>query len=134
MNTTTDTAQEFLQLVEDSLVQAKKAYSELQKERTERIRLEKIASDAQAATKCIVDDVVNILLDKNFIEDTEFEKYASILLDQPDKVKTAVNQLMKFSIPSSEEGRGIPKQASYGDRSEVSDESDAWQRVLEEGA
>ena len=134
MNSNPDTAQEFLQLVEDSLVQAKKAYNELQKEREERVRLEKVASEAQHATKRIIDDVVNMLVDQNFIENTEFEKYATILVEHPDKVQTAVKQLIRFSIPSSEEGVGIPKQASSEKNGEIQVEDDLWKRVVEEGA
>lgn len=130
-------AEELLQLVEESLEQAKQAYRELEEERGERIRLEKVASTARDSHKVIVNDLVTMMVDDGYIEEDLREKFASDLSEDPSKVLNVVNRLITISaapVPL-QEGRGIPKRASEIEEStDDSAEEQAWLRVLAEGA
>lgn len=130
-----ETLQDLIQLVEDSLAQAKQAYIELEQERNSRIRLEKVASERQAAPKVdrdLVNQTVNALVRHDYLDREQMDKFAAELEARPENALKLVNRLLEISAPSYTEGRGIPKQA--GESPVVSDEDAIWLRVIHEGA
>lgn len=129
-----DTTEEFLQLIEDSLEQAKQAYNELQEERKERVRLEKIASEVKTSNEKIIKDLVDLLIDEDYIDHREKNAFIADLKEEPERVSRIMVRLVENSAPisSSGEGRGIPKQAS--ERDDQYPESDLWTKVITEGA
>lgn len=129
------TVQELLTLVEDSLKQAKQAYSELAQEREEKIRLEKIASEPKTIDKDLVDRTVSMLVRYDFLDESHQEKFASELASKPENALKLVSRLLEISASASySEGRGIPKQASTQQPDSTTEDTSAWLKVVQEGA
>lgn len=129
-----NTVQELFQLVEDSLSQAKQAYTELAKERAEKVRLEKVASVQTPVDTKLVNKTVNLLVRHNYLGEEQQEKFAAELAAHPENALKLVNRLVELSAPSYSEGRGIPKQASTHDNGELAEDDFAWFKVVSEGA
>ena len=128
------TVNELFELVEDSLRQAKQAYTELATERSEKVRLEKVASDARRIDMSLVNQTVGLLVRHNYLDESNQEKFASELAARPENALRLVNRLVEISAPNLlNEGRGVPKQASARD-AEPTEEDLVWSRVLKEGA
>lgn len=130
----TDTVQELFQLVEDSLTHAKQAYTELAKEREEKVRLEKVANEHRRIDSNLVDRTVSLLVRNNYLDKDQQEKFAAELASHPENALKLVNRLVEISAPAYSEGRGIPKQASTHDAQEFSEDNSAWLRVINDGA
>lgn len=126
---------ELLQLVEDSLEQAKSAYAELASERQEKTRLEKIASTRSAVDPAAVRETVDLLVEHNYIDEGVREKLAAEICANPANVLRFTNRLIQISVPAYSEGRGVPKEASFAGRgTSSSDENSLWQKCVTSGA
>lgn len=129
-----DTVQELFQLVEDSLSQAKQAYTELAEEREAKVRLEKVANENRRIDSSLVDRTVKLLVRNNYLEEDQQEKFAAELASHPENALKLVNRLVEISAPVYSEGRGIPKQASAEYTDEFTEDNSGWLRVVNEGA
>lgn len=129
-----DTVQELFQLVEDSLTQAKQAYTELAKEREEKVRLEKVANARVPVDNSLVNRTVNILVRHNYLDEEQREKFAAELAARPENALKLLNRVIEISAPPYSEGRGIPKQASEESTQDTSEDNSAWLRVINDGA
>jgi len=112
------------------------ALDEAKKAKEELVDLQKVASVHEQALKNITD----CLRDAGWLDEDNYEKFASEILDSPDFAAATVKRILTFSASPYEEGQGIPKGASEDD--EPSDpaaalraaEEAAWKKVATEGA
>lgn len=132
---TSEAAEELLSLVEDSLLQAKKAYAELRVMQDSKVELEKVASSSVPRfDQGMVNKTVRMLVTHNFLHEDQQEKFASSLTERPENALKLVQRLLEISAPSHIEGRGIPKTASTKNAPSSSADDSAWTKVIKEGA
>lgn len=126
--------QELVQLVEDSLTEAKQAYAQLARERQDKVRLEKVANETQRTPKVspdIVERTVDLLIEHNYIDEDQREKLASEIVTHPENILRLTNRIIEISVPSYSEGRGVPKEASA---EKTPADLDGWAKVASQGA
>ena len=128
--------QELLSLVEDSLEQAKKAFTELRQIQDAKVELEKVASESMPKfSPGVVNKTVRMLVQHNFLPAVEQEKFASQLVEHPENALKLVQRLLTISAPAHDEGRGVPKSASTKTTDSPSaEDNSAWTKVIKEGA
>lgn len=131
-----DSFAELIEISQDALEEAKRAYQEADKLQTRLVELEKIASEPKTPEvifeKADVLKTVNLLVKYSFLDSEYQEKLAAELMEEPS---TALHLIQRFveisSLPFSDEGSGIPKSAS---EKETLGDPDGWATVLQEGA
>lgn len=129
-----DTVQDLVQLVEDSLTEAKQAYAQLARERQDKVRLEKVASELQntpEVSTSVVERTVDLLIEHNYIDENQREKLASEIVSNPENILRLTNRIIEISVPSYSEGRGVPKAAS---EEKTPSDLDGWAKVASQGA
>lgn len=130
-----EVAQELLSLVEDSLLQAKKAYTELRDIKEAKVELEKVASVSMPKFDSgMVNKTVKMLVRHNFLHADQQEKFASQLVEKPENALKLVQRLLEVSAPTHSEGRGIPKSASTNTNESSEEDNSLWTKVVKEGA
>lgn len=143
---TTDTKasslSELLEVTQDALEEAKKAYKEADSWREQVVELEKIARETKKALESapktpedsLVDETVSLLVENSFLDEEFSEKLASELKSDPSTALRLVKRFIEIS-PSNfafSEGQGVPKSAS--EMNSDSSDPDGWLRVVKEGA
>ena len=132
---TNEAAEELLSLVEDSLLQAKKAYAELRVLQESKVELEKGASThVPKFDPGMVNKTVRMLITHNFLHEDQQEKFASSLTERPENALKLVQRLLEISAPAHIEGRGVPKAASTKSAPSSTEDDSAWTKVIKEGA
>lgn len=131
--------EELLDVTQEALSEAKKAYQEAESWKEQVVELEKIARETKKALEsapstpeeALVNETVNLLVKHSFLDEEFSVKLASELKEDPSTALRLVKRFIEISPSPFSEGEGVPKSAS---ESQTLEDPDGWSRVWKEGA